>query len=101
MKVSIITACYNSAATITNTLQSVNSQDHDDIEHIVVDGGSLDETVSIVQSYPHVAKWVSEKDNGLYDAINKGIRMATGEVVGILNSDDFFPNNHIVSLIAD
>ncbi|MEO5592033.1 MAG: glycosyltransferase family 2 protein [Chitinophagaceae bacterium] len=100
MKISIITVTYNSAATLAHTLESVNNQDYADIEHVLVDGGSKDETVSIIQSYPHVAKWVSEKDNGLYDAINKGIQMATGDVIGILNSDDFFPGNHIVSLIA-
>lgn len=101
MKISIITVTYNSAATLAHTLESVNSQDYRDIEHILVDGGSSDETVAIIQSYPHVAKWVSEKDSGLYDAINKGIQMATGDVIGILNSDDFFPANHIVSRIAD
>jgi glycosyltransferase involved in cell wall biosynthesis len=100
MKISIITVTYNSAATLAHTLESVNNQDYTDIEHILVDGGSTDETVTIIQSFPHVAKWVSEKDNGLYDAINKGIRMATGDVIGILNSDDFFPGNHIISLIA-
>ena len=100
MKISIITAAYNSAATLAHTLESVNNQDYPGIEHIIVDGGSTDETVSIIQSYPHVAKWISEKDKGLYDAINKGIQMATGDVIGILNSDDFFPGNHIVSLIA-
>ncbi|MEO5891091.1 MAG: glycosyltransferase family 2 protein [Ferruginibacter sp.] len=100
MKVSIITVTYNSAATLAHTLETVNNQDYADIEHILVDGGSSDATVSIIQSYPHVAKWVSEKDYGLYDAINKGIQMATGDVIGILNSDDFFPGNHIVSLIV-
>ncbi len=101
MKISIITVTYNSAATLAHTLESVNSQDYPDIEHILVDGGSTDETVAIIQSYPHVAKWVSEKDRGLYDAINKGILMATGDVIGILNSDDFFPGNHIVTQIVN
>jgi glycosyltransferase involved in cell wall biosynthesis len=100
MKISIITVTYNSAATLAHTLESVDNQDYNNIEHVLVDGGSSDETVSIIQSFPHVAKWVSEKDKGLYDAINKGIGMATGDVIGILNSDDFFPGNHIVSLIA-
>ncbi len=101
MKISIITVTYNSAATLQHTLESVNNQDYPDIEHILVDGGSTDETVAIIQSYPHVAQWVSEKDRGLYDAINKGIRMATGDVIGILNSDDFFPGNHIVTQIVN
>ena len=101
MKISIITVTYNSAATLAHTLESVNNQDYNDIEHVLVDGGSTDETVAIIQSYPHVAKWVSEKDKGLYDAINKGIGMATGDVIGILNSDDFFPANHIVTQIVN
>jgi glycosyltransferase involved in cell wall biosynthesis len=100
MKISIITVTYNSAATLRDTLQSVNSQDYTDIEHILVDGGSTDSTVDIIKSFPHVQKWVSEKDKGLYDAINKGIQMAGGDVIGILNSDDFFPSKHIVSKIA-
>ncbi|HEY4148716.1 MAG TPA: glycosyltransferase family 2 protein [Chitinophagaceae bacterium] len=100
MKVSIITVTYNSAATLADTLDSVRRQDYPDVEHILVDGASKDETVNIIKSYPHVKKWVSEKDKGLYDAINKGILMASGDVVGILNSDDFFPNSGVVSTIA-
>lgn len=97
MKVTIITVTYNSAATLKDTLESVRSQDYGDIEHILVDGASKDDTVSIIQSYPHVAKYISEKDKGLYDAINKGILMSTGDVVGILNSDDFFPHAQVIS----
>lgn len=100
MKISIVTVTYNSAATLADTLKSVRQQDYPDVEHILIDGASKDATVDIIRSYPHVKKWVSEKDNGLYDAINKGIRMAEGDVVGILNSDDFFPSNDIVSKIA-
>ncbi len=100
MKISIITVCYNSAATIAHTLESVSDQDYPHIEHILVDGGSKDETVAIIKSFPHVQNWVSEKDKGLYDAINKGIKMANGDIVGILNSDDFFPNKSIISRIA-
>jgi glycosyltransferase involved in cell wall biosynthesis len=81
-------------------MESVLNQDYPHIEHIVVDGGSTDDTLDIIGSYPHVARLVSEKDEGLYDAINKGIRMASGEVVGILNSDDFFPDRSVVSKIA-
>src|SRR5687768_11680609 len=101
MKVSIITAAYNSAATIRDTLESVRSQDYENIEHILIDGDSNDDTVSIIRSFPHVANCVSEKDKGLYDAINKGIVMATGDVIGILNSDDFFPDSRVVSRIVD
>ncbi|HEX6181584.1 MAG TPA: glycosyltransferase family 2 protein [Chitinophagaceae bacterium] len=101
MKVSIITVTYNSAATLRDTLESVKKQDYPYIEHILVDGGSKDGTVSIIRAYPHVAKYVSEKDEGLYDAINKGILMSTGDVVGILNSDDFFPNNLVISRMVE
>jgi glycosyltransferase involved in cell wall biosynthesis len=100
MKISIITACYNSAATIADTLKSVATQDYPNIEHICVDGLSSDNTVEIIRSFPHVAKCVSEKDKGLYDAINKGIQMATGDIIGILNSDDFFPETGIIQAIA-
>src|SRR5215213_1152254 len=97
MKVSIITVTYNSAATLQDTLESVKRQDYPNIEHILVDGASKDGTVNIIRSYPHVAKYVSERDKGLYDAINKGILMSTGDVIGILNSDDFFPHGKVIS----
>jgi glycosyltransferase involved in cell wall biosynthesis len=100
MKVSIITVTLNSAATLATTLDSVCRQDHPDVEHILVDGCSSDATLEIIRSYPHVAQFVSEPDSGLYDAINKGIRLATGDVVGILNSDDFFPSPDVVSRIV-
>ena len=94
MKVSIITVSYNSAQTLGDTMKSVLEQTYHDIEYIVVDGGSTDNTIGIIQQYESQfgdrMKWVSEKDNGIYDAMNKGIQMATGDVVGILNSDDFF-----------
>jgi glycosyltransferase involved in cell wall biosynthesis len=101
MKISIITVCYNSAGTINTTLQSVSEQDYHSIEHIIVDGGSKDNTMEIVAQYPHVAKAISEKDKGLYDAINKGIRLSSGDVVGILNSDDFFPAKDVVRTVAE
>lgn len=101
MKVSVITVTYNSAATLKDTLESVAAQDYPDIEHVLVDGASKDDTVSIIRSYPHVANWVSEKDKGLYDAINKGIAMSTGDVIGILNSDDFFPHPQVISHMVD
>ena len=100
MKVSIITTTYNSASTIRDTLESVKSQDYPDIEHIVIDGRSTDTTVNIVHAYKHVAQVVSEEDQGLYDAINKGIRMSSGDIVGILNSDDFFPEPTVISSIV-
>lgn len=95
LKVSIITATYNSAATIKTTLESIAKQTYANIEHIVVDGLSKDNTLEIVRQFPNV-KIIAEKDNGLYDAINKGIKAATGDIIGILNSDDFFPNNTVI-----
>ena len=99
-KISIITATYNSAATVQHTLQSIATQTYSNIEHIVVDGLSSDNTVAIAKQFATV-KIICEKDNGLYDAINKGIKASTGAIVGILNSDDFFPNNTIVQSIAN
>lgn len=100
MKISIITATYNSSATVADTLDCIRRQDHPDIEHIIVDGGSKDETLEIVQRFPHVARMVSGKDKGIYDAMNKGIGLATGEVIGILNSDDIYTDETVLSLVA-
>jgi len=100
MKISIITATYNSAETIRDTLTCIQQQDHTDIEHIIIDGGSVDGTLSIVKEFPHVARVVSEKDRGIYDAMNKGIGYATGEVIGILNSDDIYASRDVLSGIA-
>lgn len=97
MKLSIITVSYNSAATIRDTLQCIADQNYPDIEHIIVDGASKDNTLEIVREFPHVAKLVSEKDNGLYDAMNKGIKIATGDVIGILNSDDIYAHNSVLN----
>ena len=99
MKISIITACYNSGATIGDTLQSVSIQNYDNIEHIIVDGASSDNTVEIVGYFPHVSKIVSEKDKGIYDAMNKGIALATGDVIGILNSDDVYADRFVISKV--
>lgn len=100
MKISIITATYNSAATIRDTLTSIAGQQYPSIEHIIVDGLSKDNTLQIVNEFAHVAKVVSEKDNGIYDAMNKGVQLATGEVVGILNSDDFYTGPSILAKVA-
>lgn len=98
MKVSIITVGFNSAKTIEGTIESVLNQDYPDIEYIVVDGGSTDGTVQIIERYQNrISKWISEKDHGMYDAMNKGIAMATGDVIGILNSDDVYINTHVIS----
>ena len=100
MTLSIITPTYNSATTLIDTLQSVASQDYSNIEHIIVDGASQDDTLKIVADFPHVSKVISEPDGGLYDAINKGIKLASGDVIGILNSDDFFAHPNVLSTIA-
>ncbi|MBQ8713267.1 MAG: glycosyltransferase [Prevotella sp.] len=104
MKVSIITAAYNSAKTLGNTMDSVLSQTYDDIEYIIVDGASTDGTSDVVRQYEPLfggrLKWVSERDKGIFDAMNKGIRMATGDVVGILNSDDYFTSNDVVERLV-
>lgn len=96
-KVSIITVCYNSAKTIEDTIQSVINQTYDNIEYIIVDGLSTDSTLEIVDRYKDkITKVVSEKDNGLYDAINKGIGLATGNIIANLNSDDFYIDNNVI-----
>ena len=102
--ISIITATYNSAATVRDTFESVLRQNYKDFEYIVIDGLSKDSTVDIIKEYePRFEgkmKWISEKDGGIYDAMNKGIGMATGYVVGILNSDDFYTANDSLATIA-
>lgn len=99
-KVSIITVCFNSICTITDTIESVIHQSYPNIEYIIIDGYSTDGTVDIIRKYEkNIVKWVSEPDKGIYDAMNKGIRMATGEIVGIINSDDYYVDSDTVSSI--
>ncbi len=101
MKVSIITIAYNSAETIEDTIRSVVGQDYANIEYIVVDGGSTDSTLDIIKKYEaRISQFISEPDRGIYDAMNKGVKMATGELVGILNSDDIYANNQVISDIV-
>lgn len=101
MKVSIITVCFNSANTIQNTFDSVRNQLYNDIELIVIDGGSKDGTLDIIElNKDIISKIVSEPDQGLYDAMNKGINIATGDIVGILNSDDIYSLTDVVSTIV-
>ncbi len=100
MLVSIITATYNSAATVAETMRSVEEQDYARIEHIVVDGHSQDNTLNIVQRYPHTSAVITEKDDGIYDAMNKGIRAAHGEIIGILNSDDIYAHSEVISKVV-
>lgn len=100
MKVSIITVTYNSSATLERTMESVLSQTYEDIEYWIIDGASKDDTISIIKSY--ISKfngrlhWISEPDKGIYDAMNKGIEHCTGDVVGLLNSDDWFSSNTVI-----
>lgn len=101
MKITIITVAFNAARTIADTLDSVASQTHPDIEHIVVDGASTDDTLDIVGRHgKHVARLVSEPDHGIYDAMNKGLSVATGEVVGFLNADDVYADNGVLTRVA-
>jgi glycosyltransferase involved in cell wall biosynthesis len=101
MKISIITVCYNSAATLEKTILSVAGQTYKNIEYIIVDGHSKDKTVAVIRQHQDkIAHWISEPDKGLYDAMNKGIEMATGDIVGIVNSDDTFNSKTVVAEIA-
>ena len=102
MKVSIITATFNSDQNIQRTIDSVAGQDYTDIEHIIIDGGSTDNTLQIIASNKHkISAFITEKDKGIYDALNKGIRLATGDVIGFLNSDDVFTNKHVISRVVN
>lgn len=104
MKISIITTAYNSGDTIRDTMESVLRQNYSDYEHVIVDGNSSDKTVSIIKEleprYKGRLKWISEPDKGIYDAMNKGISMASGDVIGILNSDDFYTETNVLSQVA-
>lgn len=101
MKISVITATWNSEETIEATLKSLNNQDYSDIEHIIVDGASTDSTLDIVRKHgDNVNKIISEDDKGIYDALNKGINAATGDLIGFLHSDDFYSNRNVLTRIA-
>ena len=101
MKISIITISFNAKATIEKTLQSVANQSYKNIEHIIVDGGSRDTTLQICNSFSHISKILSEPDKGVYDAFNKGLKLAAGDVIGFLNSDDTFYNENSIQSIVD
>ena len=101
MKISIITVCYNAEDTIGDTIQSVLSQDYKDVEYIIVDGKSTDRTLEIIQSINNGIKLISEKDQGMYDAMNKGINIASGDVIGILNADDIYKNSQVLTKVMD
>lgn len=101
MKFSIITVCYNSAATVEQTIQSVLSQTYKNIEYIVIDGNSTDQSSIIFDKYKsQFGYFISEPDKGIYDAMNKGLRAATGDIVGILNSDDLYKSDDVIEKVA-
>lgn len=106
-KISIITVCFNASNTISSTMDSILSQDYANVEHLIIDGKSSDDTLKIIHSkaknYKHKnydLKIISQKDSGIYDAMNKGIKLASGEIIGFLNADDFYASDNILSLIA-
>ena len=101
LKISLITVSYNSSGTIKDTLESVEQQCYPELEYIVVDGGSRDATLDIVHQHPTlITRCISEADQGIYDAMNKGLQLATGEVVGIINSDDFYLSGRVLHEVA-
>lgn len=101
MRVSIITAVLNNKSHVRDCITSIANQSYPDIEHIIVDGGSTDGTLDVIrENDDKIAKWISEPDQGIYDAMNKGISLSHGEVIGILNADDFYANCHVVSKVA-
>ena len=102
MKVTIITVTYNSAQYLEECILSVQQQQYQNIEHIIIDGKSGDKTLSIIKKYQQgIARWISETDRGMYDAINKGLAMATGDIIGILNSDDVLDDTTVIGTIVD
>ncbi len=101
MKITIITVCYNSAETIGQTIASIASQNYSNKEHIIVDGASKDQTVEIIKQAASVSRYISEPDKGIYDAMNKGLKMANGEIIGLLNADDFYADDDILTQVAE
>lgn len=107
MKITVVTVTWNSEATVGDTMESVLGQSWGDVEHIVVDGGSTDGTMDVVRGYEgryrergYELRWLSERDRGIYDGMNKGLRLATGDVVGMLNSDDFYASGDVLERVA-
>lgn len=100
LKISIITVSYNSEKTIKTALNSVKDQTYKEIKHIIIDGNSSDKTISIAKQYPHIHKIISEPDDGIYYAMNKGLKIATGDIIGFLNSDDFYANNNVLKNVS-
>tara|TARA_R110001592_G_scaffold255666_5_gene519416 strand:- start:1876 stop:2628 length:753 start_codon:yes stop_codon:yes gene_type:complete len=102
VKISIITVCYNSEKTIRDTIESVLSQTYKNIEYIIVDGSSKDDTLTIINEYKdNISLIISEPDQGIYDAMNKGVALATGDIIGILNSDDFYETQNAIEGVVE
>jgi len=101
MKISIITVVWNGVNTIQDTINSVLAQTYKNVEYIIIDGDSSDGTIEVIKSYGNkISKFISEPDRGLYDAMNKGINMSTGDIIGILNSDDFYVDNNVIGQVV-
>ena len=102
MKVSVITVCYNAVSTIESSIRSVMEQDYEDVEYLVIDGGSKDGTVDLIKQYlPHIHHFISEPDRGIYDALNKGIAKASGDIIGVLHANDCFAGRNTLRIVAD
>jgi glycosyltransferase involved in cell wall biosynthesis len=101
LKISVITVSYNAEKYLESTIESVLAQNHPDVEYIIIDGNSSDNTVNIIRRYESkISKWISEPDKGMFDALNKGISMASGEIIGMLHADDFYPDNNVLAEVA-
>lgn len=101
MKISVVTVVYNAAETLQSCIDSVVAQADCDVEYIVVDGGSTDGTLDVIRlNEQHIDKWISEPDNGIYDAMNKGLRLATGDAVGLLNADDMYADHQVLQRVV-
>lgn len=101
MKISVITTVFNRAGTIGHAIASVSAQNHSDVEHLIIDGASTDETLAVIERHrTPFMRVISEPDNGIYDALNKGIRLARGEIIGVVHSDDFFADSFVLEKVA-
>lgn len=100
MKITVITAAYNNESTIAHTMKSVKAQTHPEVEHVIIDGGSKDKTVQMVREFGGI-NFISEPDEGIYDALNKGVKLATGDAIGILGADDYLSDNTVLARVAD